>query len=417
MSGTSYRLAQPHSDLGDGEVLIRHIVIECLGARLPGCYRYSGGVDDPPVVSPYPDSDFQPRNRHERPCRQLASSGLRARRSGNDCGDRRGLRRTMLPSLITTTITWGLCPWLGYFPLLVLCAIGGLWNYPIFTIPRQVLMAAVPASRRRAALSLDSVTVEICYMIGPTVAIIAATTIGTRITITACGFVAAIGAIGLMVLNPATTEPSEDSPAPPATPASAAPIVPAPHSRKMAWLSPRSASILFAVVATGFCLGGLELTAVAEMRSMGHPEMIGWVLAASGFGSAIGGTLYGALPRGASTALLLVFLGTLTALPALSRGPASTAILLFVGGVFCAPTITSSIDALTDLVPADSRGTIIGWQGSCLNGGTALAAPLIGAIMDANGWQWGFLVAGIAGAVIGATVWTAERVVRKRQAV
>ncbi|GAE69555.1 membrane protein [Cutibacterium acnes JCM 18909] len=55
--------------------------------------------------------------------------------------------------------------------------------------------------------------------------------------------------------------------------------------------------------------------------------------------------------------------------------------------------------------------------GSCLNGGTALAAPLIGAIMDANGWQWGFLVAGIAGAVIGATVWTAERVVRKRQAV
>ena len=110
---------------------------------------------------------------------------------------------------------------------------------------------------------------------------------------------------------------------------------------------------------------------------MGHPEMIGWVLAASGFGSAIGGTLYGALPRGASTALLLVFLGTLTALPALSRG----------------------------------------WQGSCLNGGTALAAPLIGAIMDATGWQWGFLVAGIAGAVIGATVWTAERVVRKRQAV
>lgn len=39
--------------------------------------------------------------------------------------DRRGLRRTMLPSLITTTIAWGLCPWLGYFPLLVLCASAG----------------------------------------------------------------------------------------------------------------------------------------------------------------------------------------------------------------------------------------------------------------------------------------------------
>ncbi len=30
--------------------------------------------------------------------------------------DRRGLRRTMLPSLITTTIAWGLCPWLEVLP-------------------------------------------------------------------------------------------------------------------------------------------------------------------------------------------------------------------------------------------------------------------------------------------------------------
>lgn len=332
--------------------------------------------------------------------------------------DHKGLLRTMLPSLIITTITWGLSPWLGYFPLLVLCAIGGLWNYPIFTIPRQVLMVAVPTSRRRAALSLDSVSVEICYMIGPTVAIIAATTVGTRITITACGFIAAIGAAGLMILDPATTEPSAVDPVPPAThtPASAAPVVEAPRNRKLAWLSPRSASILLAVIATGFCLGGIELTTVAAMRSMGCPEMIGWVLAASGLGSAIGGVLYGALPRGASTALLLVFLGALTALPALSSGPGSAAILLFLGGVFCAPTITSSIDALTDLVPADSRGTIIGWQGSCLNGGTAMAAPLIGAIMDSHGWQWGFLVAGIASAVVGAIVWTTVRMVRKRQA-
>ena len=332
--------------------------------------------------------------------------------------DHKGLLRTMLPSLIITTITWGLSPWLGYFPLLVLCAIGGLWNYPIFTIPRQVLMVAVPTSRRRAALSLDSVSVEICYMIGPTVAIIAATTVGTRITITACGFIAAIGAAGLMILDPATTEPSAVDPVPPAThtPASAAPVVEAPRNRKLAWLSPRSASILLAVIATGFCLGGIELTTVAAMRSMGRPEMIGWVLAASGLGSAIGGVLYGALPRGASTALLLVFLGALTALPALSSGPGSAAILLFLGGVFCAPTITSSIDALTDLVPADSRGTIIGWQGSCLNGGTAMAAPLIGAIMDSHGWQWGFLVAGIASAVVGAIVWTTVRMVRKLQA-
>lgn len=331
--------------------------------------------------------------------------------------DRRGLRRTMFPSLIVTTLTWGLSPWLGYFPLLALCAIGGLWNYPIFTIPRQVLMAAVPASRRRAVLSLDSVTVEICYMIGPTVAIIAATAIGTQITITACGFIATIGAAGLMILNPATKDPSETGPAPSAAqnPSSAAPVGQTAHNRKMAWLSPRSASILLAVIAAGFCLGGIELTTVAAMRSMGHPEAIGWVLAASGLGSAVGGVMYGSLPRGASTALLLIFLGSTSALPAISSTPASTAILLFVGGVFCAPTITSSIDALTDLVPPDSRGTIIGWQGSCLNAGTAMAAPLIGAVMDSHGWQWGFLLAGISSAIIGVIVWATAKVLRKRR--
>lgn len=317
--------------------------------------------------------------------------------------DRRGLRRTMAPSLLVVTAAWAVCPWLPYGPLVVLSGLGALWNYPIFTIPRQVLVAAVPATRRRAALSLDSVSVEVCYMIGPTVSIIAATTWGTRPTITACGVVAAIGAVGLMMLNPATAEPPKTVPTAPVEPVESIEPVRPRRTRRPAvsWMSPLAATILLAVLATGFCLGGMELTTVAAMRSMSHPEMIGWVLAASGLGSAVGGIMYGALPRGASTALLLIALGATTAVPAASTGPASAALLLFLGGLFCAPTITSSVDALTDIVPSSALGQVIGWQGACLNAGTAMAAPLIGAAMDANGWRWGFLLAGIVGMCVG----------------
>lgn len=61
---------------------------------------------------------------------------------------------------------------------------------------------------------------------------------------------------------------------------------------------------------------------------MGHPEAIGWVLPASGLGSAAGGIVYGLAPRGASTPGLLMGLGTATALPALSSDPRQAALLL-----------------------------------------------------------------------------------------
>jgi len=122
--------------------------------------------------------------------------------------DRRGLRRTMIPSIVVMTAVYAVTPWLGYYPLLVILAIGYLWNYPIYTIPRQVLIATVPLRKRRAALSLDAVSIEICYMFGPMVAIIIASSVGTRATMIGCAVLAALGATGLTVLDPPIAETS-----------------------------------------------------------------------------------------------------------------------------------------------------------------------------------------------------------------
>lgn len=332
--------------------------------------------------------------------------------------DRRGLRRTMAPSLVIVTAIWLAAPWFGYLPLLALVAVGGLWNYPVFTVPRQVLIARAPLNRRRAALSLDSVSVEICYMIGPTVAIIAATVWGTRPTIMGCALMAAVGAAGMIILDPPTASEAGASPDPsvdaPPRPGTAPRPAPARSSlvnrlRLPSWLTLHTAAILIAVLATGFALGGMELTAVGQLRAMGAPQAIGWVLAASGLGSAVGGIVYGMLPRGASTPALLMGLGATTALAALATNPWQAAILLCISGIFCAPTLTSSVDALSAAVPARARGAAIGWQGSCMNAGTAMAAPLVGAAMDASGWRSGYLLAGLLGVAVAIVVLGAVR--------
>src|SRR5664279_2054156 len=71
--------------------------------------------------------------------------------------DTKGLRRVVLPSLVVTAICWSIAPFVDYLPLLILAALAGLFVVPTFSIIRQAVMAAVPESDRRTALSLDAV--------------------------------------------------------------------------------------------------------------------------------------------------------------------------------------------------------------------------------------------------------------------
>ena len=357
--------------------------------------------------------------------------------------DRKGLRRTMIPSIVVMTAVYVVAPWLGYYPLLVIMAIGYLWNYPIYTIPRQVLIATVPLRKRRAALSLDAVSIEICYMFGPMVSIIIASSVGTRTTMIGCAVLAAIGATGLTILDPPIAETSgaasdgqaPSSPSPDGTPspnprpaaepdvvaqASAAEAlaaegatrdpdaptidVPTAHPTKgspLAWVNRFTVAILIGCLAAGYALGGIELTTVGAMREMGSTQAIGWVLAFSGLGSALGGTIYGALNRSVPMPALLTLMGLTAAATTLATSPLQAGLILLIGGLFVSPTLTASIDQLTNLTPPSRRGSVIGWQGSFLNAGVAISAPTIGAVIDGVGWHQAFILSGAVAAVIG----------------
>src|SRR6478735_3971823 len=117
--------------------------------------------------------------------------------------DHVGLRKAVAPSLVVLTVCWSIAPFVSYWPLLAFAAIGGLFVIPSFSIVRQALMHAVPDELRKSALSIDSVVIEISFMIGPVLGVLLATTWSTAWALFACELTSVLGGIVLWLMNPA----------------------------------------------------------------------------------------------------------------------------------------------------------------------------------------------------------------------
>ncbi|MBK7723673.1 MAG: MFS transporter [Austwickia sp.] len=123
--------------------------------------------------------------------------------------DRRGLRRAVLPSLILMTLCWSVAPFVEYAALLALAIVAGLVNPPVFAIVRQAMMTAASPEDRRTALSLDAVAVEVSFMIGPLLAVWAATTFPTSWSLYVVQMLAVAAAAALWVADPPLTRGDE----------------------------------------------------------------------------------------------------------------------------------------------------------------------------------------------------------------
>jgi predicted MFS family arabinose efflux permease len=302
--------------------------------------------------------------------------------------DRVGLRRSLVPSLVVMSVCWSVAPWLGYWPLLALVAVAGLFMMPTFSIVRQVLIGAVPEDQRTAVLAIDSVVVEFSFMIGPVLGVIAAIYLPTAVALLIFQLGAVLGGIALWIANPplssgALANSTEDS-----------------GQRPTTWVSPAVIMIMAIAATATLILTGEDLGTVAALRDAGHTNAIGWVLALWGLSSAIGGIVYGALHRHPPAGVLLALLAATTALVAISTGPVEFTVLLFFSGFFCAPTITATLDEISRSVPASVRGEAMGWHGSALTLGGALGAPVVGWAIDNGGWSHGFELAGFLGLAI-----------------
>lgn len=304
--------------------------------------------------------------------------------------DRLGSRPVMVVTSVAQGIYWFIAPSLSY-PFLVACAfVSGVLTIPIFTLMRQFVAALTPVDQRRTAFALDSMAVELAYMLGPALAVAVVTGINSHIAMYLVGAGLVAAGVSLIVLNPpirSEAEAAEDTGAP---------------VRRRQWLTVSMLALLFVTAATTFILSATELSVVAVLNNGGATEFTGLVIGLWCVYSLIGGFVYGALHRTVSSLTLVCGLGLLTIpIGLLAGAPWWWLILaLLPTGLLCAPSLASTVDSVSRWVPASARGEAMGLHGAALTTGIATGAPIAGAIIDAFGPAWGFATAGACGALL-----------------
>ncbi|SCL53072.1 Predicted arabinose efflux permease, MFS family [Micromonospora citrea] len=306
--------------------------------------------------------------------------------------DRHGLRPVLVLTGIVEAVFWSTAPMLPYPLLLPAAFLAGSLALPIFSVVRQSVAALVPPERRRPAYALDSMSVELSFMVGPALAVAAVTAISARTTLYLVGAGIVAAGIAFWVLNPPTRGGGE-------------PVGPQPKVPRRAWLTPRLLAVLAISTAGTLVLGGTDVAVVAVLRESGDVGWTGAVLAVWAVASLVGGFAYGAVSRSFSPLALMGALSLCT-IP-VGLGGAHWWLLclaLIPAGALCAPTLAATADAVSRLAPASVRGEAMGLHGSAVTVGIAVGAPLAGAVIDASAPAWGFAVTGGIGALVALAV-------------
>lgn len=304
--------------------------------------------------------------------------------------DRHGLRPVLALCTGASTAYWVGAPHLPFPVLLAVALPAGMLAVPSGSIGRQILTALVPPERRRAAFSLDTVAVEMSFMLGPAGAILLSTQFSSTLALTTIGCCfAAVGTL-LYWWNPPIRREGEAQHG---------------HARPpmRTWLTAPLAGAL--VVATGalFTLSGMELASIAALRETGSVDWTGVLYVVVCAASLVGGLIHGAARRSLNQLTLMLLLAGLTIPVALVVHPWwLLSLVLIPSNVACAPTIAATTETVSELAPAEVRGEAMGLQDAAQKLGLALGNPAIGYVLDESGSAWGFAAAGFGGLAFAA---------------
>jgi MFS family permease len=296
--------------------------------------------------------------------------------------DRRGLRTTVALGVVVEAVFWSLAPALPYPALVVGALVCGVLGLPLYSVVRQVLAALVPEAQRRPAFAIESMSVELSYIVGPTVGTLLVLQLSSTAALWAIGVGWVAAGVALWVLDPPTRTPGDaDAPRPPVR----------------EWLDRRLAAALLATTAAVVVVFGTELSVIAGLQTSGQAAWIPLVNAVWCVASLTGGFVYGALTRSPALPVMTAAIGV-AALPAALGGPWwSYALLLLPCGLLLAPSLAASSEAVSRLAPEHARGVVSGLQGSAITLGAAAGTPLAGLLVDLASPAAAVLTVGLVG--------------------
>jgi MFS family permease len=314
--------------------------------------------------------------------------------------DRFGHRRVLVPLAAVHGLALGAIVASGEAgapaALLVLCSFTAGFAIPPTS---SVLRSMWPSLLRerpelvQAAYALDSVLIELIFVVGPLLT----------------GLIAAVGSPAAALLVSAasvvagtllfTSLPPSRAVRPIAREHQAGPLG--------ALGSPGVRSLVLTSLPAGIGIGMCEVALPAFSDARGAAELAGLLLAMWSIGSALGGLVYGALPRRPplNRVHLLVAMLLPVALLPLAAAPsvAVMALLVLPAGMFIAPMLATRNELVGWVAPPGSRTEAYTWPVTAFVGGIAIGSGLAGVIVEASSWRIAFLAAAAA-AGVGALV-------------
>jgi MFS family permease len=304
--------------------------------------------------------------------------------------DRHGLRPVVAICGTLSTLAWVLLPLVNYALFVALAFAAGVFTIPTGSLSRQFVASLVPEDQRRPAYSLNTMLMELSFVITPAVGILLITTYSATATLVGIGVWRAFSYIALYVLNWPMRNVDE-----------VARDQDAVQLKWREWLSLRLVGVLLVSAGALFVLFGTELALIAVLRENGEIAFTGYVIAAMSVASIAGGYVHGIVHRSWSLMRLAVTMSLLL-LPVAFFDQVWWWLLLALlpTNLLCTPTLAASSEAVAELAPASVRGQVIGLQDSANRLGQTLSMPLVGYAIDTLSPAMGFVAAGCGGLVL-----------------
>ncbi|MFB9906306.1 MFS transporter [Allokutzneria oryzae] len=300
--------------------------------------------------------------------------------------DRRGLRLMLVITTIGEATFWFIAPSLPYAALLGTALLGGFMTLPVGATSRQAMAAIVPPEHRKAAFSLDSIFVETSYMLGPALGVLLATQVSTTVTLVAIGGGLVLSGLVLYLVNPPIRSGE-----------SSGPVRPVPRKE---WLTKELVGALAISAGATLVLAGTDVAVVATLERHGQVSWTGVVIVVWCLASLTGGFVYGGMSRSVSPLALMGVMGLLTIPIGIATDWWWLCLAILPAGALCAPVISATSEWISRLAPEAVRGEVMGLQQSALTLGSAMGAPIVGAVMDATTPAMGFVTAGALAALV-----------------
>ena len=263
-------------------------------------------------------------------------------------------------------------------PLPVLLAptvLAGATVPPLGPVMRALWAAVLDSRALPAAYSLESVVVELCFVLGPLLVSGLTLLVGPSAPVLASAVLAGSGALWLSCTAQVRAVRPHASRA---------------AGRFGALASPAVRALLLTVVGVGATFGAVEVAVPAFVEQEGGRAASGGVLLAVwSAGSIVGGLVYGGLQLRASHRSQLPVLVTALAvgagLPLLATGTPSMGLALFVFGLTIAPFSACNSVLLGQAAPAGTVTEAFAWNTSSIFGGAALASGVAGVLVESSG--------------------------------